>query len=383
MKLLWKLKAKSELIKAFNSGELYLSYKTDNKKYLVLPKIRSISLTDGRLQYVFTIPTGLDPKEFDKKLWVFEQVFGERIELNRRGKRFTLDIYSEVSTGELTYNYDEFSYLLKKHELPIISGVDQRGGYVVYDMVTNPHLLIAGETGSGKSTQVRSILSTLIQTFSPDDLHLYLADMKRSEFHLFRRVEHVKRLDVKPAELEVSLEYLRAEAERRGDLLDKHECTHIKDVPNKPPYIVLCIDEVALLKKEKKMMNIIEELSAIGRALGIFLILSMQRPDAQVLDGKLKVNLTVRMGFRCSDLINSRIIGTPGSEKIKRSEAGLMVMKSEDLQYVRAPYLKDDKAKGILEPYKVLKRHTEPPKAIIEAEWEEVSENIFNVLGDE
>jgi DNA segregation ATPase FtsK/SpoIIIE, S-DNA-T family len=58
---------------------------------------------------------------------------------------------------------------------------------------------------------------------------------------------------------------------------------------------------VALLQNEKKLIELVEEISAIGRALGVFLILSMQRPDRKVLDGKLKNNLTVRMGFKCAD----------------------------------------------------------------------------------
>lgn len=121
------------------------------------------------------------------------------------------------------------------------------------------------------------------------------------------------------------LHYLQKEMQQRGDLLDQHEVSHISDLQKPPPFIVLCIDEVALLQKEKALMELVEEVSAIGRALGVFLILSMQRPDRKVLDGKLKNNLTVRMGFRCADLINSRIIGTPGSEKLKTD--GRMLLK--------------------------------------------------------
>jgi S-DNA-T family DNA segregation ATPase FtsK/SpoIIIE len=96
-------------------------------------------------------------------------------------------------------------------------------------------------------------------------------------------------------------------------------------------------------------MELVEEVSAIGRCLGVFLILSMQRPDSKVLDGKLKNNLTVRMGFRCADLINSRIIGTPGSEKLKNQ--GRMVIKLpgfSELKEVQASFLYLDKAKDIL-----------------------------------
>ncbi|GIP25040.1 hypothetical protein J23TS9_01700 [Paenibacillus sp. J23TS9] len=114
---------------------------------------------------------------------------------------------------------------------------------------------------------------------------------------------------------------LRRELRARGDLLDRHEVAHVNDLPEweRPPYIVLAVDEVALLKKEMDIMEGIDEISTIGRALGVFLILSMQRPDATVLDGKLKNNLTVRMAFRHADEINSRItIGSGEAAEIKQ-----------------------------------------------------------------
>jgi DNA segregation ATPase FtsK/SpoIIIE, S-DNA-T family len=78
----------------------------------------------------------------------------------------------------------------------------------------------------------------------------------------------------------------------------------------------------------------------------------MQRPDRKVLDGKLKNNLTVRRGFKCADLLNSRIIGTPGSEKLKQQ--GRMLLKLpiySDPKEIQSPYLELEKGKDILERY--------------------------------
>jgi S-DNA-T family DNA segregation ATPase FtsK/SpoIIIE len=206
-------------------------------------------------------------------------------------------------------------------------------------------------------------------------------------------VEHVKKVCTRTSEIGAVLAKLWKEAERRGDLLDKYEVTHVDDLPQdkRVPYIVLGIDEVALLKKEKKMMELVEDLSAIGRALGMFLILSMQRPDAKVLDGKLKINLTVRMGFRCADLINSRIVGTPGSEKIEEAQGGRYFLKLGKLTEVQAPFLKVEPAKKLLEPFKsddvVASEEfshvevTTPEKTPEDAP--QSNENIFGVLGDD
>jgi DNA segregation ATPase FtsK/SpoIIIE, S-DNA-T family len=351
-----KQQAKTFLAKVFKNGDIGISYSYGKNKGMIYPKIHSVRFNrdNQSVKYAFSLPTGLDPKEIKKKEYCFKQVFGNNIEIKGDIKHFTLTVYVSVLPTVLDYDYSKFN--LKGLKLPIVAGMDLNGSIVAYDMVKYPHLLIAGETGSGKSTQLRSILPTLIQSLPPDRLQLFLCDLKRSEFHIFRYVEHVQGLFVSPEEIMPMLLYLEKVMKDRGDLLDHHEVAHIDDLPDRPPYIVLCIDEVALLKKEKKLMAIVEDVSAIGRALGVFLILSMQRPDRDVLDGKLKNNLTVRMGFRCADLINSRIIGTPGSEKLKVDGRMLLKTPRHDLTEIQAPYVTIEGAKTLLECHRSPKR---------------------------
>lgn len=388
-KWLAKQKAKAALLQVFKNGDIGIDYSYGQTKGVVYPKIRSIKFDykNKSAFFYFSIPTGLDPKEVKKKEYCFKQVFGENIELKGDIKEFKLTVFTAVLPSVLEYDYEKYTQHFKKMKLPIVSGLDINGNIIVYDMVKNPHLLIAGETGSGKSTQLRSILSTLIQALPPERLELYLCDLKRSEFHLFRHIEHARGLFVSPREMEPMLHHLQKEMRSRGDLLDAHEVSHIDDLQNKPPYIVLCIDEVALLQNEKKLMELVEEISAIGRALGVFLILSMQRPDRKVLDGKLKNNLTVRMGFKCADLINSRIIGTPGSEKLK--EQGRMLLKVPtftDSKEIQAPYLSLEKAKKLLEGYKSVKGKNikKQPSMHFERSLDttEIKDNVFGVLDE-
>lgn len=185
-----------------------------------------------------------------------------------------------------------------------------------------PHLLIAGETGSGKSSMVRVVLSTLIHYMSPDKLHLYLGDLKNSEFHFLRRVQHVKQLCMEEVEMDIMIQKVWKEIRERRKIMEEYEVDHIDEYNrlspgNQKPYILIGIDEVAMLQNQKDCMNTIEKIAAVGRSLGVFLLLSMQRPDAKVLDGKLKLNMTVRAGFKCADSINSNIMGTPGSEQLE------------------------------------------------------------------
>ncbi|MGX1402365.1 S-DNA-T family DNA segregation ATPase FtsK/SpoIIIE [Bradyrhizobium japonicum] len=384
-----KQQAKSTLIRAFKNGEMGVSYSYDQSKGMVYPKIRSVQFDNKNkaVHYSFSLPVGMDPKEVKKKEYCFQQVFGKNIELKGEVKEFKLTVFAAPLPANLQYDYEQYAVSFKGMGLPIIAGMDLNGNIIVFDMLQHPHLLIAGETGSGKSTQLRSILVTLIQTLPPDRLNLYLCDLKRSEFHIFRQIEHVQGLFASPREMLPMLHYLLKEMQRRGDLLDQQELSNINDLNTPPPHIVVCIDEVALLQKEKKVMELVEEISAIGRALGIFLILSMQRPDREVLDGKLKNNLTVRMGFKCADSINSRIIGTPGSEKLKQS--GRMLLKLpiySEPKEVQAPYLGIDDAKKILENYKSIKKKN-ANKPSLNAysdvmDLQEVKNRVFGVLDE-
>ncbi|MBG9938563.1 MULTISPECIES: FtsK/SpoIIIE domain-containing protein [Bacillus] len=356
-----KRSLKHQLIEVFQKAGLYTEHQTRGGKIPIYPKIHDVSSTTERVRYVFTVPNGLDPQSIEKKWFCFQQILGRNVAIEGNIKKFVLHVFHSSAGLELyAYSYKNWQPLLKKYRLPVVVGRDQFGKMIVYDMVdaNSPHLLIAGETGSGKSSMVRVVLSTLIQTMLPDTLHLYLGDLKNSEFHFLRRVKHVKEVCMEEHEMKSMLQNVWNEIRERRKLMEEYEIDHIDKYntlhPDKQkPFILLAIDEVAMLQDEKECMATIEKISAVGRALGVFLMLSMQRPDAKVLDGKLKLNMTVRMGFKCADSINSNIMGTPGAEQLEQS--GQMILKLNGLQKVQAPYLALNKAKQMIEPYRVPK----------------------------
>lgn len=358
---LHKQNLKNQLIEVFGKASLYVDRQTRGGKVPIYPKIHSVSSTQENVRYVFTIPNGLDPKTIEKKWFCFQQILGRNVAIEGDIKKFVLNVFhSDAGLQPYDYSYKKWQPLLKQHRLPVVVGRDQFGNMIVYDMVeaNTPHLLIAGETGSGKSSMVRVVLSTLIQCVSPDKLQLYLGDLKNSEFHFLRRVKHVKEVCMEEIEMKIMLQKVWKEIRERRKLMEEYEVDHIDEYnklnpDNQKPYILLAIDEVAMLQDEKECMATIEKISAVGRALGVFLMLSMQRPDAKVLDGKLKLNMTVRMGFKCDSKINSNIMGTPGSEHLDQS--GQMILKLNGLKKVQAPYLELSKAKQIVEPYRIPK----------------------------
>lgn len=378
-----KKRYKYQLEEVFNKAKLYDEHITRGGKFPIYPKIHDVYEGKESVQYTFTLPNGVDPAQIHKKWFCFQQILGENLMMEGTIKKFVLHVFhSNASLQPYDYSYKQWQPLLKPYRLPVVVGRDQFGNAIVYDMVDSntPHLLIAGETGSGKSSMVRVILATLIQHMSPDHLHLYLGDLKNSEFHFLRRVKHVKYVCMEEHEMTNMLSKLWKEVLHRRKLMEEYELGHIDEYnqitkDNPLPYIFIAIDEVAMLEDEKECVTIIEKISAVGRSLGIFLMLSMQRPDAKILDGKLKLNLTVRMGFKCADLINSNIVGTPGSENL--SQSGQMILKLDGLKKVQAPFLALDQAKEIIEPYCLSKE-----QSVKKEEPKHQEDKIFGVLDD-
>ncbi|MED4456191.1 FtsK/SpoIIIE domain-containing protein [Metabacillus fastidiosus] len=379
-------RAKRDLNQCFMNAGLYLTYKNSGgRQFYTFPKIHNISFHDDCVRYTFTLRNGMDPKEVIKKEYVFLQHFGKNIEIDGDYKQFELTIYKQGIKSKLTYDYKDIEPVIRGMAVPIVCGIDKNGEWIAYDAKIEPNNLISGEPGSGKSTQLRSILSTLIQYKNANELHLYLGDLKMSEFHLFKGIRHVKAVSVFPDELEKMLAKVHEEMINRSKILNEAGVMHVDDLPKdkKIPYIMLAIDEIVMVMDNKHIKKMLIQICSLGRALGIYTLNSLQRPSHDILDTKIRSLLTVRMGFRTTDLSNARIIGTPGSEKISRDVPGRFILKRDILSEVQAPYLTDNKAKKLLERYKsnelieTVKKETEKPKALTEDE-------IFSgVLNDE
>jgi S-DNA-T family DNA segregation ATPase FtsK/SpoIIIE len=370
-----KTRLRKQITEAFLHAELYHTFTYDNKKRYVYPKIHNINWNKERVRYVFTLPNGVDPKKVTEHEWVFKQSFGEFIELSGKYKKFVLKAYYDGLPDMVDYDYEEFYPHIKEMVLPIILGKDLNGLIKSYDMNEYPHLLLTGETGSGKSSLLRAISTTLIQFKKPDELRFLFGDLKRAEFGIYRNVKHVDQVCIDEKTLLPALQKVKGEMDRRGNLLDQYdEINHIKDLPEKLPYIFVVIDEVAMLKKNKKIMGIIEEISAVGRSLGIQLLLSMQRADHKLMDGALKNNLTVRISGRQSNESNSRIAGVPHAHDIDIKEKGRMIIMLDKPMQFKAPLLELSDVTDILEPYKDKKNPDKP---------DNVKEFKFGVLDNE
>jgi len=371
MSFFQKLAVRRDLTKVFKSAELFIG----SSERPIYPHISRVVLKDGVTEVVFKSPRGLDPKDIEKKTYVFEQVFGDNIELDVDSLYTKLMIYKHSKISNV-FDYDVIQKALKGKRLGVVAGIDRHGKLYSYCMSKMPHLLIAGETGSGKSTQLRQILTTLILSYSPKKIKLYLADCKRSEFHIFKNVEHVEGVYSTTRDIKAMLKRVQKEMENRSDLLEEYEVANIEDLPieHKKPYVVVCIDEFVMLRDDKDIMDILIELVAIGRALGVFAIFSMQRPSAKVIDTTIRANLTVAMGFQLRDVVEERICNTPGASKLK--EPGQLILNSDDNYNLVAPYLELEVAKELLKPFVLVKKKNKIEE--IEVVKELTESDVFN-----
>ena len=213
--------------------------------------------------------------------------------------------------------------------MPIILGKDISGQPVVLDLAKAPHLLIAGQTGSGKSVCMNTLIMSLLFKFTPDDLRLIMVDPKVVEFKDYEKIPHL----ITPIlndykKVPLALRWAVNEMERRYRLISDAGFKNAEGfnsrpytegavdrngepMPRKLPYIVIIIDELAdlmLTEAKVEVESAINRLTAKARAAAIHLVVATQRPSTKVITGNIKTNLPCRIAFKVTANVDSRVI---------------------------------------------------------------------------
>lgn len=210
-------------------------------------------------------------------------------------------------------------------KIPVILGEDTFGEKCYVDLTTMPHLLVAGRTGSGKSVFLNTLITTLICKFTPEQLRLIMVDPKQIEFAAYEELPHLFDVDGEPLAIASDAEEAReilekavAEMERRFELMKIYKVKKLEDynavAKETLPYIVFIIDEFADLMlmgsaaDRKEVENNIVRIAQKARAVGIHMILSTQKPLAQIMTTLIKANMPARISFSVSSQGDSRVI---------------------------------------------------------------------------
>jgi S-DNA-T family DNA segregation ATPase FtsK/SpoIIIE len=204
-------------------------------------------------------------------------------------------------------------------------GKDIAGIPVVANLENMPHLLIAGQTGSGKSVMINTFLTSLLYRNSPADLKLILVDPKQVEMALYHDIPHLlSPVITEPEKCISALKWAVAEMERRLKAFSevgKRNIAEYNKVKKEEgmPYIVIVIDELAdlMMMAARDVEALIVRLAQKARAAGIHLVVATQRPSVDVITGLIKANIPARIAFTVVSQVDSRtIIDQVGAEKL-------------------------------------------------------------------
>lgn len=272
-------------------------------------------------QYRYTLPVGMAPGALEKVKAELEYALNGKVEITTEGKIVTITVYKGKLPPDIPYSLPDMS----KYMLGVPVGYSNKGLQII-DMGKDNHtyMLAAGPQGMGKSTLLNGIICAILQNYTPDDVQLYLIDLKLGvEFGDYKDSPLTAQVCFnlkKNALMDMfdELDYEIRDRMKKFSAAGVKKISDYRKLGHTMPFMMLIIDEYYELKLmdkeiEKKLLQIL----MIGRAAGLRCIISSCRPVADVLSPSVKALMVDRICFKVADHVNSEVVlDMPGAEKL-------------------------------------------------------------------
>jgi S-DNA-T family DNA segregation ATPase FtsK/SpoIIIE len=254
------------------------------------------------------------------------------------------DLYFHINESP-----EKTNHIKSKYILPLFLGFDTFGEEIILDLTKQPHLLMAGTTGSGKSSTLHTIIHSLIVNKTSEEVKFLFIDPKILELSIYKNIPYLwKPIITSIEEGEKALEDLIKEMEMRYKTMSQCNKRSIIEYNKtyKPfPYIVFAIEEFAdlALYKNSTFKTSVQRLAQMGRAAGIHGIICTQRPSANVIDGVIKANFPTRIALKVANKLESRIIlDTSGADKLSNPGEMIILDSSGITKRGICPYIREE-----------------------------------------